>query len=42
MKVLLDTHIILWTLENNTKLSEKAREIIENEQNQIYYSTASV
>lgn len=42
MKVLLDTHIILWTLENNVKLSEKAREIIENECNQIYYSTASV
>ena len=42
MKVLLDTHIILWTLENNTKLSEKAREIIENERNQIYYSTAFV
>ena len=42
MKVLLDTHIILWVLENNVKLPEKAREIIEDERNQIYYSTASV
>ena len=42
MKVLLDTHIILWALENNAKLPKKAREIIENEHNQIYYSTASV
>lgn len=42
MKVLLDTHIVLWTLENNVKLPEKARDIIENEDNQIYYSTASV
>lgn len=42
MRVLLDTHIILWTLENNIKLPKKAREIIENENNQIYYSTASV
>lgn len=29
MKVLLDTHIILWALENNHKLPEKAREIIK-------------
>lgn len=42
MKILLDTHIILWALENNIKLTEIARKIIENEQNQIYYSTASV
>ena len=42
MRVLLDTHIILWALENNSKLPEKAREIIEDERNQIYYSTASV
>ena len=42
MKVLLDTHIILWVLENNVKLPGKAREIIEDERNQIYYSTASV
>ena len=42
MKFLLGTHIILWALENNIKLPEIARKIIENEQNQIYYSTASV
>lgn len=42
MRILLDTHIILWVLENNEKLSQKARELIENERNQIYYSTAAV
>ena len=42
MRVLLDTHIILWALENNVKLPDKARKIIEDERNQIYYSTASV
>lgn len=42
MRVLLDTHIILWALENNSKLPEKARKIIGDERNQIYYSTASV
>lgn len=42
MKILLDTHIIFLALENNVKLIERVREIIENERNQIYYSTASV
>lgn len=42
MKVLLDTHIILWVLENNARLSKQTKEIIESEDNQIYYSTVSV
>lgn len=42
MKVLLDTHIILWALENNPRLPQKARIIIEDKNNEIYYSTASV
>lgn len=42
MRFLLDTHIILWMLENNAKLPQEARKVIEDENNQIYYSTASV
>ena len=42
MKLLLDTHIALWAISNNVKLSEKARELILDEKNDIYYSTASV
>lgn len=42
MKYLLDTHIILWYLEGNEKLSEKAIEIIEDEKNEIFYSVASL
>ena len=42
MKILLDTHIIIWTLENNPKLSDKARELIEDESNEIFYSVASI
>lgn len=42
MKILLDTHILLWALSNDTKLPEKARKLIENEENEIYYSIASV
>lgn len=42
MKLLLDTHILLWTLSNHEWLSEKARKLIENPDNEIYYSVASI
>lgn len=42
MKILLDTHIILWALTNDERLSEKAKSIISKNENDIYYSTASV
>lgn len=38
MKILLDTHILLWTIANDTKLPAKARKLIENEDNEIFYS----
>ncbi len=42
MKVLLDTHILLWALSNDLRLPEKARKLIENENNEIYYSIISL
>jgi PIN domain nuclease of toxin-antitoxin system len=42
MRLLLDTHIILWAISNDFKLSEKARKLILDDENEIYYSTASV
>ena len=42
MKLLLDTHIILWALDDNPKLSVRARNLILDVQNKIYYSSASV
>ena len=42
MKVLLDTHIILWFLANDSRLPDKAKQIILDERNEILYSTASV
>lgn len=42
MKILLDTHIALWAITNDSKLSEKARKMILDVDNEIYYSTASV
>lgn len=42
MKILLDTYILLWTLSNDTRLPEKAKKLIENEDNEIYYSIVSL
>ena len=42
MKLLLDTHIILWALNDNPKLPDIARALIMDLENDIYFSTASV
>lgn len=42
MNVLLDTHILLWALSNDVRLPEKARKLIENEDNEIFYSVVSL
>ena len=41
MKVLLDTHLLLWTLIEPHKLSAKAEFILQNTRNVFYYSTVS-
>ena len=41
MECLLDTNVLIWFLENNSKLKPQVIEIIEEEQNSIYVSTAS-
>lgn len=40
MRVLLDTHILLWTLSDDPRLSSKARKLIENAA-EIYVSAAT-
>ena len=42
MKLLLDTHIILWALDDNPKLPEQAKALILDTDNDVYYSCASV
>lgn len=42
MNLLLDTHIILWALDDNPKLTARTRHLIMDVQNNIYYSSASV
>ena len=42
MKLLLDTHLLIWFFSGDEQLSPKARELIADEQNKIYYSILSV
>ena len=42
MRILLDTHILLWALTADVKLGEHAKKIILNAENQIYVSAASI
>ena len=41
MRLLLDTHALLWWLDGDTSLSPAAREAIANESNEIFLSAAS-
>lgn len=41
MNFLLDTHILLWFLENDDKLSARLREVISNPENLVFVSSVS-
>jgi PIN domain nuclease of toxin-antitoxin system len=41
MNLLLDTHALIWTLENNPTLSSKARDAIIDGKNMIFVSSVS-
>lgn len=42
MKYLLDTHTLIWALQDNPMLTENVRNIIIDESNSIYVSVASI
>ena len=42
MKILIDTHIAIWAVLNDPKLPKQAKNIILDEENEIFYSTASI
>lgn len=42
MKLLLDTHVLLWAAGEPSKLSKAARAMIDNDQNQLLFSVASL
>ena len=42
MKLLLDTHVMLWFVMGDSRLSKLARELIEDQSNEKLFSIASV
>lgn len=42
MKILLDTHIFLWFISGDTKLSTDVRDAIRDPDNEVYLSAVSV
>ena len=42
MKLLLDTHLLLWAAGKPERLSAAARELIEANENELIFSTASL
>lgn len=42
MKLLLDTHVLLWYLEGHTNLSVTQRQLIEDRRNQVAVSAVSL
>jgi PIN domain nuclease of toxin-antitoxin system len=42
MKLLLDTHLLLWSAGQPKKLSRKARTLIEATDNELFFSAASL
>jgi PIN domain nuclease of toxin-antitoxin system len=42
MRFLLDTHLLLWALNDPERLSEATRDAIEDPSNDVLFSTASI
>ena len=42
MKLLLDTHLLLWVAGQPDRLSQAARQFIEDKENELIFSTASL
>ena len=42
MQLLLDTHVLLWSLAGDERLGDRAVEVIEDGRNVVYVSAASI
>lgn len=42
MRLLLDTHILLWALTDDPRLSPRVRELLLDPRNDVYFSVASI
>lgn len=42
MRVLPDSHILAWFAEDDPKLSDEMRSVLEDDDNQLFFSSASI
>jgi PIN domain nuclease of toxin-antitoxin system len=42
VRLLLDTHLLLWAAASSARLPREARELLEDDSNELYYSAASI
>ncbi len=42
MRFLLDTHLLIWALDESPRLPKRARALISDDSNDLYFSAASV
>ena len=42
MRLLLDTHLLLWAAASSGRLPREARELLQDDGNDVYYSAASI
>ena len=42
MRILLDTHVLVWALDQPTRLPSDVREALESPENQVLFSVASI
>jgi PIN domain nuclease of toxin-antitoxin system len=42
VRLLLDTHVLLWSVASSRKLTKPARALLEDPENELFYSPASL
>ena len=42
MRILLDTHVLLWAIAEPARLSRRARHLLADESNQLLFSAATI
>ena len=42
MKLLIDTHLLIWSITNPSKLSEAARKVLTDANSECYFSSATI
>jgi PIN domain nuclease of toxin-antitoxin system len=42
LRLLLDTHLLLWAVASSKRLPREARELLEDESHEVYFSAVSI